>query len=152
MFTIKIHNISTSIVAALIATGVLLTATTVGLLSITQEVPFKGTITTLNVGVFLDQECTQNCTSMSWGGVYAGESETKKVYIQNTGDVPLELSMSITDWQPESANGPISMSWNKENTTLEPQEIVQATLTLTILENATGITDFGYKMLITGTN
>ena len=58
--------------------------------------------------------------------------------------------MSITDWIPESANGPISMTWNRENYTLDPEEIVQASLTLTILENAAGISNFGYKMLITG--
>lgn len=152
MLTIKIQNIPSGIVVALVTTSLLLTATTVGLLSVTQEVPFEGTITTLNVGVFLDQECTQNLTSISWGGIYVGESETKKIYVKNTGNAILELSMSITEWEPEFSNGPISMSWNKENYLLEPEEIIEATLTLTILENTEGISDFGYKMLITGTN
>jgi hypothetical protein len=152
VLAIKIQNVSITIIIALVASGALLTITTLGLLSTTQEVPFEGTITTLNVNVYLDQECTQNCTSMSWGGVYAGESQTQKIYIKNTGNTPIELSMTITDWNPTTANGPISMAWNKENYILEQEEIVEATLTLTISENINDITDFGYKMLITGTN
>ena len=132
------------------ATGLLLTATTIGLLSVTEEVAFEGTITTLNVGLFLDQQCTQNCDSMSWGGIYAGESASKTIYVKNTGDANITLSMSITDWIPESADGPISMTWNRENYTLDPEETIQATLTLTISENTDGISNFGYKMLITG--
>ena len=89
---------------------------------------------------------------MSWGGVYAGDTETKKIYVKNTGGAPIELSMTITDWEPDSANGPVSMTWNKENSVLEPEEVIEATLTLTILENTDGVSDFGYTMLITGTN
>ena len=139
-----------SIITALVATGVLLTATSIGLLSVTEEVAFEGTITTLNVGLFLDQQCTQNCESMSWGGIYAGESASKTIYVKNTGDATITLSMTMTDWIPESADGPISMTWNRENYTLEPQETIQAALTLTISENANNISNFGYKMLITG--
>jgi len=75
------------------------------LLSVTDEVVFEGTITTLNVELFSDQQCTQNCTSISWGGVYAGESTSKNIYVKNTGDETITLSMSITDWVPEAADG-----------------------------------------------
>ena len=143
-------QISLSIIIAIIATGILLTATTIGLLSVTEEVSFEGTITTLNVGLFLDQQCTQNCDSMSWGGIYIGESASKTIYVKNTGDATVELSMSMTNWIPESANGPISMIWNRENYILDPNETIQATLTLTISENTIDISNFGYKMLITG--
>ena len=128
----------------------MLTVTTIGLLTVTEEVAFEGTITTLNVELFLDQQGTQNCDSMSWGGIYAGESASKTIYVKNTGDATITLSMSITDWIPESADGPISMTWNRENYTLDPEETIQATLTLTISENTAGISNFGYKMLITG--
>ena len=128
----------------------MLTATSIGLLSVTDEVVFEGTITTLNVGLFSDQQCTQNCDSMSWGGIYAGESASKNIYVKNTGDANITLSMSITDWIPESADGPISMTWNREDYTLDPEETIHATLTLTISENTDGISNFGYKMLITG--
>ena len=143
-------QISLSIIIAIIATGILLTATTIGLLSVTEEVSFEGTITTLNVGLFLDQQCTQNCDSMSWGGIYIGESASKTIYVKNTGDATVELSMSMTNWIPESANGLISMIWNRENYILDPNETIQATLTLTISENTIDISNFGYKMLITG--
>jgi hypothetical protein len=151
VLTIKIQGLSAGLVVALTLTGVILTATTVGLLSVSQEVPFEGTINTLNVGVFLDESCTQNCTSMSWGGVFAGDVETKKIYVKNTGNTDLELSMTVTDWEPDNADGPVSMTWNKENYVLNPNEVIEATLTLTISEDAVGISNFGYKMLIIGT-
>ena len=141
---------SLSIIVAAATTGLLLTASTIALLSVTEEVDFEGTITNLNVGLFSDQECTQNCTSMSWGGVYAGESASKTIYIKNTGDATVTLSMSITEWTPESADGPISMNWNRENYILDPKETVEGILTLSISANSNGISNFGYKMLITG--
>jgi archaellum component FlaG (FlaF/FlaG flagellin family) len=139
------------VIIALVGTGALLVAATVGLLSVSQEVDFEGTITSINVGLFLDQQTTVNCTSMSWGGVYAGESASKSIYVKNTGNAALTLSMRIIDWIPESADGPVSMSWNRENYILDPGEVVEARLTLSISENADGISNFGYKMLVTGT-
>jgi archaellum component FlaG (FlaF/FlaG flagellin family) len=139
------------VIIALVGTGALLVAATVGLLSVSQEVDFEGTITSVNVGLFLDQQATVNCTSMSWGGVYAGESASKSIYVKNTGNAALTLSMRIIDWIPESADGPVSMSWNRENYILDPGEVVEARLTLSISENADGISNFGYKMLVTGT-
>jgi hypothetical protein len=142
---------SVGIIIALVVTGLLITATTLGLLSVSQEVSFDGTITTLNVGLFLDQDSTQNCTSLSWGGVYAGESVSKTIYVKNTGDLPLTLSMSITDWNPKSANGPLSMTWNRENYVLDPEEVIDVALILTISENVEQLSTFGYNMLIIGT-
>ena len=87
----KLNKVSLSVLTAVVATGLLLTATTIGLLSVTEEVAFEGTITTLNVGLFLDQTCNPNqtCTSMSWGGIYAGESDSKTIFVKNTGDAPI---------------------------------------------------------------
>jgi len=147
---VKLNKTSLTVITALVATGFLLTTTTIGLLSVTEEVAMEGTITTLNVDLFLDSQGTQNCTAMSWGGVYAGESSSKTMYVKNTGDVPVTLSMIITNWNPDSADDHISMTWNRENTTLDPEEIIQATLTLTISEDSNGISNFSYKMLITG--
>jgi len=147
---IKPNILSKSGIIVLASTGLILVAVTAGLLSVTQEVDFQGTITTINVEVFLDQQCTQPCTTMSWGGVYAGESSSKTIYVKNTGNIPLTLSMSITDWVPASADGPVSMTWNRENYSLDPQEAVSATLTLTVSEDTGGITNFSYKMLLTG--
>jgi len=147
---VKSHKVSLSVLLAVVATGFLLTTTTIGLLSVSEEVAFEGTITTLDVDLFSDQQCTQNCSAISWGGVYAGESSSEIIYVKNTGDAPITLSMSITNWIPETANSSISMTWNKENTTLDPEETVQATLTLTISENVNDISNFDYKMLITG--
>lgn len=143
---------SIGIVVALAATGLFLTATTIGLLSVSQVVPFDGTITTLNVGVFIDQQCTQNATSMSWGGVYAGESQTMTIYVKNTGDSPLTLSMNILDWEPSYASSVLSMTWNRENTVIDSGQVTQATLTLSVSSNPGALSSFNYNMLITGTS
>ena len=150
MVEILKNKLALGIIVALAGTGLFLVAITTGLLSFTKEIPFEGTITTLNVEAYTDQQCTQACTSMSWGGVYAGESSQKTIYVKNTGNIPLTLSMSISDWIPQSANGPVSMTWNRENHSLDPQEVVSATLTLAISEDTGGISNFSYKMLLTG--
>ena len=106
----------------------LLTLTTTGLLIANQTVPLSGTITTINVGVYLDNDCTQNCTSLNLGSIYPGDTVNQTVYIKNTGTTSVILSMTANNWNPTSASSYLTLSWNRENSILNPGESIQAIL------------------------
>ena len=82
--------------------------------------PTSGLIVGVNVGVFSDSGCTQNLTSISWGLVDPGESVDRIVYVKNTGNAPVTLSMALSGWNPAVANGPISIVWDREGVSLNP--------------------------------
>ena len=138
-----------SIIIAIVAT--LLTLTTTGLLIANQTVPLTGTITTVNVGVYLDAEGTQNCTSLNFGSLNPGDTATQIVYIKNTGTAPVTLSMTANNWNPTSSSSYLTLSWNRQNTILNAQESIQATLTLTSTANADDLSSFGCDLTFTGT-
>lgn len=144
------RKISTGAILALVAVGLVLTVTTAGLLTVTQSVSSSGTITAVNVGVYSDSGCTQNLTSISWGTISPGSSVAKTIYVKNTGNAQITLSMTTNSWSPTSANGPITLTWNKEATTLSVGASTAATLTLTVSSSISGITSFSFNIVITG--
>jgi uncharacterized protein YcnI len=147
------RKISTGAIIAIMMVGLILTVTTAGLLSVSQSVSSTGTVnvTTINVGVYSDSSCTQALTSIDWGTLSPGNSITKLIYVKNTGNAPITLGMTKTGWNPTSANGPITITWNKEGTTLSVGQYIAATLTLSVSSSISGITTFSVNIVITGT-
>ena len=143
-----------SLIAALLviaATGVILTLATSALLSANQNVPVQGTVSAINVGVYTDSACTNNCTSLSAGTIAPGNTKTFTVYVKNTGTVPMTLSMITSGWNPTAANGPITLTWNREDYSLSAGASVSATLTLAVSSTiSVSITSFSFTVAITG--
>jgi hypothetical protein len=59
--------------------------------------------------------------------------------------------MATSGWNPANANGPISITWDKEGTKLSPGQSTAAVLTLTVSPTITDITSFNVQITITGT-
>ena len=138
-------------ILALVTTGLVLTLATSALLSSTQNVPLNGTVSAVNVGVYSDSACTMNCSSISVGTIRPGNSYIFNMYVKNSGNVPMTLSISTSDWYPSSANGPVQLTWNREDYRLVAGASIKATLTLTVSSSiSTGITAFGFNIAITG--
>jgi archaellum component FlaG (FlaF/FlaG flagellin family) len=144
------RKVSTGAIIAIVVIGLVLTATSAGLLSVSQSVSSSGTVTAINVGVYFDVSCTQTLTSIDWGSVSPGGSVTRIIYVKNTGNAQITLSMTKTNWNPTAANGPITLTWNREGTTLNPGQSTTATLTLGVSSSISGITTFSVNVVITG--
>lgn len=143
---------SVAVLVALAATGIILTFATSALLSTSQYVPVDGTVSGINVGVYTDPACTANCTSISAGALTPGSIKTYTVYVKNTGSAPMNLSMTTSDWNPATANGPITLTWNRDNYNLAAGASVSATLALTVSSSiSTSITAFNFNLRVTGT-
>jgi hypothetical protein len=145
------HKTSTGTLIAIVAAAIFLTVTTTGLVTTNQTIPTSGTVNSTNCDVFSDDACTTSLTSLNWGTVSPGGSVTKTIYIKNTGNIPITLSMTKAGWNPASANGPISITWNREGYTYDPSAVASATLTLNVSSSINGISNFNVDILITGT-
>jgi hypothetical protein len=148
---VAMRKISKGAIIAIVAVGLILTATTAGLLSVSQTVSSSGTVTAVNVGVYSDSACTLTLTSIDWGTISPGNSVTRTIYVKNTGNTQITLSMTTTSWNPSSADGPITLTWDKESSTLTVGESTAATLTLSVSSSISGITTFSVNIVITGT-
>ena len=137
-------------VAVALAVGVVLgAAVTYAMMQRSYSVPTSGMVIGVNVGVFSDSACMQNLTSISWGSVYPGESVSRTVYVKNTGNAPITLSMATAGWNPAAANGPISIAWDREGVSLTSGQVVVAAITLSTSPSISGM-NFSVTMIITG--
>jgi hypothetical protein len=144
-----IPKLSTGAIIALAATSIFLTIVTAGMIA-TQIIPSNGTVTTINVGVYTDDQYTQNCTLINWGAIYPGNSTSTTVYVKNTGGVPITLSMTATTWVPEDADDHLTLTWNRQGEVLEVGAQVSADLTLAAALDTGDLTDFSFNIVITG--
>jgi hypothetical protein len=137
--------------AVLIVTAGLLASAVPDTSHFSQSLPSKGRLIVLNtaMGVYLDSACTQNATTLDWGALAAGESSSKTLWIKNLGTTSFVLSLSTGGWSPSSAGTWISLVWNQEGTVLDPNHVVEATLTLAASASiGSNITDFAFNTVL----
>ena len=150
-YAMAMRKISTGAIIAIAATGIFLTLLTSGLLMSSQTVQSAGTVTAVNVGVYSDSGCTQNCTSIDWGSLAPGNSSTRTIYVKNIGTIPMMLSMTTGSWVPSNASSYITLSWNRGGTVLAANQSISAVLTLSASSSTGNITSFSFNIIITGT-
>lgn len=137
----------------LIAVMIALTLTTFAALGVNKNLNSSGSIThSANLGVYSDSACTVPLTTIDWGSISPGNTATQTLYVKNTGSISLTLSMTASNWSPASANGPLTVTWNRESATLGAGQSTSATLTLAVSSSITEITSFSVQINIAGTS
>lgn len=111
--------------------------------------PSLGTIQVIGVEVFGgDINTTQDGTAyIDWGTVYPGTSTNRSFYIKSKSNVPIMLSLKISNLTFQNSNdqnvtknlpveNPLNLAWNYNNTMLDPGEEIYVTLTLEVSFNS----------------
>jgi uncharacterized repeat protein (TIGR01451 family) len=140
-------TIGTVVVIAVM--GLMMSA--LGALVATRTISNSGSVTAVGVGVYSDSGCTTVLSAISWGTVNPGDVKTYTIYVRNEGTVSVTLNMTIGNWNPSSASGYITLTWNKEKYVLPAGQVVQAVLTLSVSSSVSGVTSFSFDITITGT-
>ena len=122
-----------------------------GLLSNSMTLPSTGTIMAINVEVYWDSAGTQSVTSIDWGIPAPGDTLTKTVYVKNTGNNPMNISLSTSGWAPAGAATYLTVTWDQEGAAVLAGGTVQTIITLDVSSVTTGITDFSFNIVIEGT-
>ena len=122
-----------------------------GLLTMSRTLTSQGTVKSINVEVYWDDLCTQVVNSVDWSTPEPGEAVQKTVYVKNSGSAPLNVSMTTSSWTPVEAANYITLTWDSEGAPIDPDQVLQALLTLTVSDTITGITDFWFNIVIEGT-
>lgn len=128
---------------------------TAGVLVAQNSISMSGTLIgsavgAINVELFNDAERTSSCQNIDWGQLEAGTSTTRTIYIRNTGNVSETLSLTTSNWNPQSASSIITLTWNQEGASLGAGQTVPAVLNLTVAQEIGSVTAFGFDLTITG--
>ena len=132
--------------------AVVVSYTAVAALSRSQSLNSYGNVVAVNLGVYQDSACTVNATSIDWGMLDPGSSVTRSVYVKNTGNVAVTLSLAVSSWSPSLAGSYLAVTWDKQGAVLSAGQVVQVTFTLTVSANVTGFTDFSNVLVVSGTH
>ncbi len=122
-----------------------------GILPGTRTISNEGTLKAIGVSVYWESSCQTNVTSINWGLVEPASSQNVRVWIRNEGNVPLTLTMTRSNWSPSAASTFMTVSWNRNNYVLGAGNTVDATISLGVDSDVTGITDFSFDLTIIGT-
>jgi len=109
-----------------------------------------GTVKTIGVGVYWDDGCANPLSSVDWGVLEPGSSENVSCYIRNEGSSVSTLSMYTSNWSPSNASGYLSLSWDYGGQSIDVDEVVQVTFTLSVDASIEGITSFSFDITIVG--
>ena len=109
-----------------------------------------GTVKTVNVGVYWNQNCTETVTTIDWGMLEPGESKNITIYLKNEGNTPINLSLNTSNWNPAEAEKYISLAWTISGENLQPDQALPTTLVLSVKQNITDVTTFNFDIIIMG--
>ncbi len=109
----------------------------------------SGAIKAIGVSVYWDAATTNEVTAIDWSTLEAGASESKTIYIKNTGNAAATLFLDTDNWNPSAASQYITLDWNYGGQSISPDAVVEVVLTLTISQDISGITDFSLDITIT---
>lgn len=110
-----------------------------------------GAVKAIGVGVYWDQACTNATTSINWGTIEPGSTVDKICFIRNEGNSVSTLSLQTSNWNPSNAANYIDLSWDYGGQSINPDEAVRVTFTLSVSSSIQGITSFSFDITISAT-
>ncbi len=114
-----------------------------------KNVPSRGSVKSINTGIYSDQACTTPVASIDWGLLEPGGIATRTVYMRNEGNSNATLVMTLSNWSPGNASTYIDLNWDYTGQALSINQIMQVRFTLYVQENVQGFTDFSFDLTIT---
>ena len=58
--------------------------------------------------------------------------------------------MSCSNWNPITAGNYISLSWNREGTVIDVDEVLSADIVMPVSDTITGITGYSFEIIFLG--
>jgi len=80
-----------------------------------------------------------------------GSEEKVTVFTRNEGNTEITLHLATENWNPESAEEYIALSWDYDGDPISPEQVIEITLSLYVSESIEGITDFTFDIVIMAT-
>jgi len=113
-----------------------------------RTIPTLGKIRAYGVGVYWDSSCSQNVMTLDWGVAEPGLTQDRTFYLRNEGNAPTILYLDTENWSPQAASNYMTLTWNYNGEAINPNQVIQVTLTLSISSNIEGITNFAFDIII----
>ena len=105
---------------------------------------------TIKINLYSDQACTTPLTSVEWGEITAGGDSNIVVYVKNSGDTSVLLSLTTENWNSLTSKNNMDLSWNYDGSLITSGQIRQVTLTLSVDPVCPDLNSFGFDIVVIG--
>jgi len=139
-------------IALLLLSAIVAISTTAAVNIVQRKIPTRGTVyvKVLGLEAYWDLACTTLVREIDWGILRPSDVAAKTLYLKNTGNTAVTLSMATENWNPPEAGGFISVTWDAEGSTLAVNSTKAVKITLTVASGISGISSFSHDMIISG--
>ncbi len=110
-----------------------------------------GALKGIGVGVYWDQACTNAVSYIDWDTIEPASAVNKTCYVRNEGNSVSTLGLQTSNWDPSEAANYMSLSWDYGGQSMNPDEVVQVTFTLSVSSSIQNITNFSFVITISAT-
>lgn len=97
------------------------------------EIPSIGTIKTIGVEAYWDQTHTNKTEVINWHNIWLGSSKNVTLYVRSISNIKTVLQINATNWSPTNISNNMDLSWNYNEATIDPGEVIQVTITLSTI-------------------
>ena len=89
----------------------------------------------VELDIFIDFQCSIKTTTINWGVLEAGETSHIPIFIKNIGETKITLGLFTENWSSQQASENMHLSWDYDGIIIQPNQIVNGSLTLQIDQN-----------------
>ncbi len=116
-----------------------------------RELPSDGAINDVGIETYWDSRCTKRVSSIDWGSLEPGTSETVTLFIKNKGKNPVTLSYYVSNCYPFEIANWLTLTWDYAGQSIEFKEVIQLVFDLYASENAEAMEAFSFNIVIVDT-
>lgn len=112
----------------------------------------KGRIYTVNVEAYWDANLTIPALVQDWGDLEPAEIKQRLIYVTNTGNRPMALTVATSDWTPPEIAAYVLFHANYEaGHVITPGEVYAVGLRIEVaVDIPIGFNDFSFKIHLIG--
>jgi hypothetical protein len=103
-----------------------------------------------SIGVYWDASCTGKVYSIDWGVLTLGEAKSVVVYARNEGSETVFLSVTTSNFVPTRVSDYLIFVLTCAGHKARANQIVKATLSLSVSPRATGNSTFSFDLIFEG--
>ena len=108
----------------------------------------NASVAVIEVTGYLYANSTGLLTDLDWDPIPPGENDTRIIYAISTGTIPAVLNLTTADWSSANAEANVTLTWNLEGETIDPDEVLEATLTLAVAADVVDLNTFTFVAVI----
>ena len=90
-------------------------------------------------------------SSIDWGLIEPNSTTIQNVTFINTGNTPVNLTFYTQNWVPSNASQYLTLTWNYNDTILNPTESYTVEFSLFVHPDISGITSFSFEIVVVAT-